>query len=101
MANQHGQHRDRDRESGGRNPQQPHQNQNQDRERSRGDNRRGQGSVEEQNIGDGTDSGGSGYREQQYPGQGPGETRPGQERRSNRDHHGGAQDKSGQGSQNR
>ena len=32
--------------------------------------------VEQQNVGDGTDSGGDGYREQQYPGMGFGELHP-------------------------
>jgi hypothetical protein len=49
--------------------------QNQDR-----DGRSRENDVARENKGDGTDSGGTGYREQQFPGQGRGEIKTGHER---------------------
>ena len=58
------------------NQERPHRERESDRSRT-GERRPRRGPVEDQNIGDGTDSGGSGYREQEFPGMGRGETRPG------------------------
>jgi hypothetical protein len=85
MANKQGQHRERENDrtrqgpSGGQT-----QDPDQDRDQPQGGRDRGSRDVADQNVGDGTDSGGSGYREQQFPGQGWGEIHGRQQQRGNR-----------------
>lgn len=102
MANKQGQNRDLENDRTRQGQSGPTEDPNRNRDQHPGgQSRQGQGDVEDQNIGDGTDSGGSGYREQQFPGQGHGEIQAGEARRGNRGQAQAGQDKGGQGSRNR
>ncbi len=100
MANQQDQTRDFDKRNQEGHGQPGGHNQNQNRGRHQpaqhqggqnqgGQDRQDQGNrqrdVEAENIGDGTDSGGTGYREQQFPGQGRGKAQGQDGNRGNND----------------